>query len=158
MVQLIYLLLGTLFGFALSRAGATTYDYYAGLFLFQDLQLMEVIGTAVAVGVVGFALVRRFKPRSLLQKEPIHITPKPYKKTLIPGSLIFGLGWGLAGACPGTALVMLGEGKLGVLFTLAGLILGTYSYGVWESRKLLRVDVPEFSTEARDTNKEKVAV
>ncbi len=157
MVQIIYLLLGTLFGFALSRAGATTYEYYAGLFLFKNFQLLQVIGTAVIVGMMGFALVRRFKPRSLLQKQPITITPKPYKKTLIPGSLIFGLGWGLAGACPGTALVMLGEGKLGVLFTLTGLILGTYSYGVWESRKMLKVDVPDFSN-STDVEKEKVPV
>ena len=157
MIQIIYLLLGTLFGFALSRAGATTYEFYAGLFLFKNFQLLKVIGTAVVVGMMGFALVRRFKPRSLLQKEPITITPKPNKKTLIPGSLIFGMGWGLAGACPGTALVMLGEGKLGVLFTLTGLILGTYSYGVWESRKMLKVDVPDFSN-STDVEKEKVPV
>lgn len=158
MIQLLYIFLGALFGFALSRAGATTYDYYAGLFLFRDFQLLQVIGTAVGVGVVGFALVRKFKPRSLLQRTPIQITPKPYKKTLIPGSVIFGLGWGLAGACPGTALVMLGEGKLGVVFTLIGLILGTYSYGIWETRKLLKVDVPEFENVSQDRDKERVPV
>ena len=53
---------------------------------------------------------------------------------LVAGSLLFGAGWGLAGACPGTALAMLGEGKLGAGFTIVGLVLGTYIYGVWQSR------------------------
>ena len=51
---------------------------------------------------------------------------------LIPGALLFGLGWGLVGACPGTVLAMSGEGKLGAFFTIVGIALGTYLYG-WQS-------------------------
>ena len=47
-----FVLMGALFGFLLSRAGATTYDFYAKLFLFEDLQLMWVIAAAAAVGIV----------------------------------------------------------------------------------------------------------
>ncbi|MCA9667587.1 MAG: YeeE/YedE family protein [Myxococcales bacterium] len=133
-MKYLFLPLGALFGFALSRAGATTYDYYAKLFLFQDLQLLWVMATAAGVGAVGMQLLKRSRARALLTGEPLSFRGKPYLRTLIAGSLLFGAGWGLAGACPGTALAMLGEGKLGAGFTIVGLVLGTYIYGVWQSR------------------------
>ena len=129
-----FLLFGIVFGFILSRAGATTYDFYAKLFLFQDFQLLWVIVTAAAVGMVGVALFKKIKVRSWFEGQAIQFKGKPYKSSLVPGSILFGLGWGLAGACPGTALVMLGEGKLGVLFTITGIALGTYLYGVQQSK------------------------
>ena len=129
-----FLAFGALFGFILSRAGATTYDFYAKLFLFQNLQLLWVIATAAAVGAVGVRILKAVKARSWFEAKPIAFQGKPYKPSLLPGSLLFGLGWGLAGACPGTALAMLGEGKLGSLFTIAGIILGTYLYGLQQSR------------------------
>ena len=135
MNKYIFLLFGAAFGFILSRAGATTYDFYAQLFLFQDLQLLWVIATAIVVGASGIALAKTFGKKSL-SKEAFSFEGKPYTASLIPGSLIFGLGWGLAGACPGTALVMLGEGKLGALFTIAGALIGTYLYGVQMSKKM----------------------
>jgi uncharacterized membrane protein YedE/YeeE len=90
--------------------------------------------TAGAVGIVGIYFFKAIKARSLFDGQLIDFQGKKYIKTLIPGSLIFGLGWGLAGACPGTVLAMLGEGKMGALFTIAGIILGTYIYGLQESR------------------------
>ena len=128
-----FILFGALFGFLLSRAGATTYDFYANLFLFKDLQLMGVMATAAAVGFVGITLMKRLRVRAVATKEPIAFKGKPMKKGLIAGSLLFGAGWGLAGACPGTALAMLGEGKLMAGFSIIGIVLGTYAYGLWQS-------------------------
>lgn len=133
MKKYILLLFGIAFGFILSRAGATTYDYYAKLFLFQDLQLLWVIATGAGVGIIGIFILKSIKARSVFDGKPISFEGKAYKSTLIPGSVIFGLGWGLAGACPGTVLAMLGEGKLGALFTIGGIVLGTYLYGLQES-------------------------
>lgn len=127
------MLFGILFGFILSRAGATTYDFYAKLFLFQDLQLLWVIATAATVGMVGVAILKSLQARSVLDGQPLSFAGKPYTKSLIVGSLIFGLGWGFASACPGTALVMLGEGKLGALFTIVGIVMGTYLFGLRRS-------------------------
>lgn len=129
-----FLLYGALFGLVLSRAGATSYDYYAGLFLFRDLQLLWVIGVAAVVGAIGVGLLKAAGARSLATGEPIDFKPKPYKSDLIGGSLLLGVGWGLAGACPGTVLAMLGEGKLGAAFTFAGALLGTWLYGLRASR------------------------
>jgi len=135
MKRLLFLLFGTAFGFILSRAGATTYDFYAELFLFRDFQLLYVILSAAATGFVGLSILRLLKARDLLEKKPLAFSGKPFKKGLVPGSLIFGLGWGLAGACPGTALAMLGEGKLGAGVTLLGIFLGVYLHGVHASRR-----------------------
>jgi hypothetical protein len=132
--RIIFILLGALFGFLLSRAGATTYDFYAGLFLFQDLQLLWVIAAAAGVGAMGVIILKKLHARSVIDQKPLSFQGKPYKKSLIPGSLLFGMGWGLAGACPGTALVMLGEGKMGALITILGIIAGTFFYGLQMSR------------------------
>lgn len=134
MKKYIFILFGILFGFILSRAGATTYDFYAKLFLFQDLQLLWVIATAATVGMIGVAILKNLKARSVLDGQPLSFTGKPYTKSLIMGSLIFGLGWGFASACPGTALVMLGEGKLSALFTIVGVVMGTYLFGMRAGR------------------------
>lgn len=144
-MKYLFLPMGVLFGFILSRAGATTYDYYAKLFLFQDLQLLWVIATAAGVGIVGVALLKRFRPHTMLGAKPIAFKGKPYKRDLGPGSLLFGMGWGIAGACPGTALVMVGEGKLGALFTISGIVLGTYLYGWYRSRAVDRQQSPDGS-------------
>jgi uncharacterized membrane protein YedE/YeeE len=66
------------------------------------------------------------------------------KPDLLAGSLVLGVGWGLTAACPGTVLVMLGEGKLAGLFTISGILLGTWLYG---KRQEQRLD-PGFSLKA----------
>ena len=135
MNKFIFIILGGSFGFLLSRAGATTYDFYAKLFLFQDFQLLWIIATAVVVGSIGIAVLKSMSAKNLTDKQPLTFEGKPYKPSLIPGSLLFGAGWGLAGACPGTVLAMAGEGKIGALFTIGGILLGTYLYGVYMSRQ-----------------------
>jgi len=135
--NIVFIGLGALFGFLLSRSGATTFDYYAGLFLLKDLQLLWVIGVAVVTGLVGVALLQWLAPKSVMQGAPLPFAGKPWKKGLVLGSLIFGLGWGLSAACPGTALAMLGEGKLAPLFTVGGILLGTWIYG-WQQDRASR--------------------
>ncbi len=142
MPKFMFLPMGMVFGFLLSRAGATTYDFYAGLFLFQDFQLLWVIATAATVGALGVTLLKRVRPTTVVGHQPISFQSKSYRPTLMPGSLVFGMGWGLAGACPGTVLAMLGEGKLGAAFTITGILLGTYLFGFLQSRKMQPPPLP----------------
>jgi len=123
-----FLLFGAVFGFLLSRAGATTFDFYAKLFLFQDMQLLWVIVTAGLVGATGIMLFKRMRARAP-DGALLTYKGKPMRRGLVLGALLFGVGWGLSGACPGTAPAMLGEGKLAAGFTFAGILLGTYLYG-----------------------------
>jgi len=128
------LLLGALFGYLMSQAGATTFDYHAKLFLFEDFQLLKVFGTAVTVGVIGVLLLKRYQVNAVVTGQAVDFVKKPYKQGLIAGALIFGIGWGLTASCPGSVPVMLGEGKIGAYFTLIGLVLGTLTYGLMQSK------------------------
>jgi uncharacterized membrane protein YedE/YeeE len=60
----------------------------------------------------------------------INVKKKPLNKNNALGGMIFGLGWGITGACPGTVLAQVGEGKILGLVTMLGMILGTYAYAL----------------------------
>src|SRR5829696_1632802 len=117
--------LGILFGFVLSRIGATDYDAIAGMFRLTDLHLMGVIGGAIVWCALGFAVIRRRNLKAL-SGEAITLREKPMTRGLVAGSLLFGVGWALAGTCPGTALAQIGEGRLAAVVTFAGILLGAY--------------------------------
>jgi uncharacterized membrane protein YedE/YeeE len=128
-----YLLWGAGFGFLLHQARVTDYDAILGMFLFRDFHLMGVMASAIATAALGLWIVRR-RARSLPNGEPAETRTKTLEGGTVAGSLIFGVGWALSGACPGTALAQLGEGKLYALSTIAGMLLGTLAYGIWRSR------------------------
>ncbi len=125
MKQTTFLAAGAVFGFLLSRARATDYAAIHGMFTLTDLHLFGVIGVAIATAAAGLALLRRGDLRAL-NGERIHVAPKPYHRAVFAGGLVFGVGWALSGACPGTALAQLGEGKLYALATVAGIAGGTW--------------------------------
>lgn len=116
---------GILFGFVLSRVGATDYDAISGMFRLTDLHLMGVIGVAVLISALGFAIVRSQKMVTV-DGTPIVLAKKPMTERLVAGSLIFGAGWALTGTCPGTALAQIGEGKLFGIVTFAGILIGAF--------------------------------
>jgi uncharacterized membrane protein YedE/YeeE len=117
---------GLVFGFLLSRVGATDYDAISGMFALTDLHLMGVIGLAIAVAALGFALFRRFR-LTAHGGAPLALAKKPYTPGVIWGGLLFGVGWAVAGTCPGTALAQIGEGRLAGVVTYAGIVLGAYA-------------------------------
>lgn len=120
-----FLASGALFGFLLSRGRATDYAAILGMFRLTDLHLFGVIGVAVATAAAGLALLRKSGAHAL-GGGPIKVEKKPYHKAVFAGGVVFGIGWALSGACPGTALAQLGEGKLYALSTIAGIIVGTW--------------------------------
>lgn len=125
MKQLVFVFAGAVFGFLLSQARATDYAAIHGMFKLTDLHLFGVIGVAIATAAAGLALLRR-GAGTALNGERISVTTKPYHKAVFLGGVVFGLGWALSGACPGTALAQLGEGKLYALATVAGIAGGTW--------------------------------
>jgi len=131
--QLFGVLLGAVFGFLMSRAGATTYDFHAKMFLFEDLQLMKVIIMAVIVAMAGVWLLRKYQITAITTGQPVDFVKKPFQKGLITGAMLFGIGWGMTASCPGTIPAMIGEGKIGGLFALIGLLLGTMAFGILQS-------------------------
>lgn len=122
-----YLAFGTLFGFVLSRSGAADYDYIQGMFLFERWQLYGIIGTAVAVTAPGIWLIKR-RGRTAAGR-PIAIELKPLNRGSVVGGVLFGIGWSLAGMCPGPIMVNIGEGKLYAFAALAGALVGAGAFG-----------------------------
>src|SRR6188472_4722759 len=126
-MRLVALALGTAFGLVLSRSGAADYDYIQGMFLFERLQLYGIIGTAVLLTAPGLWLMKR-RGRTL-GGASIHIERKPSHRGNLVGGILFGIGWSLAGMCPGPILVNIGEGKIYALAALAGALTGTALFG-----------------------------
>jgi uncharacterized membrane protein YedE/YeeE len=129
---MLYLIFGTIFGFILSRSGAADYDFIQGMFLFTNLQLYGIIGTAVAIGAPGLWLLKR-RGRTL-DGRPLSIELKPFNRGSIAGSVLFGVGWSICGMCPAPILVNIGEGKLYALAALAGALAGAGAFGTLYER------------------------
>lgn len=120
------LLVGLLFGIGLILGGMTNPAKVIGfldLFGNWDPSLAFVMGGAISVGLVAFRIAGG-RPTSLLG-EPMRLpTRNDIDKRLITGSLVFGAGWGLAGFCPGPALVALGTGSLKAAIFAGSMLAG----------------------------------
>jgi uncharacterized membrane protein YedE/YeeE len=121
-VTLLYLLIGTVFGFILSRSGAADYGFIQGMFLFTEFQLYGILAVAVLVAAPGIWLIKR-RGRTIFGR-PVEIELKALHRGNVVGGLLFGVGWSLTGMCPGPILVNIGEGKLYALAALAGALVG----------------------------------
>jgi uncharacterized membrane protein YedE/YeeE len=130
-VTAIYLLLGTVFGFILSRSGAADYDFIQGMFLFTEFQLYGILAVAVGVTAPGIWLIKR-RGRTLLGR-PVAIELKALHRGNIAGGVLFGVGWSLTGMCPGPILVNIGEGKVYAIAALAGALAGAGLLGSFYS-------------------------
>lgn len=120
------LLAGALFGLGLLISGMTD---PANVIAFLDVtgawdpRLAFVMGSAVAVAAPAFWWVQR-RQRTLLA-EPAHLPgTRGIDRRLVAGSLLFGIGWGLAGICPGPGLVAAALGSRGALLFTAAMLAG----------------------------------
>jgi hypothetical protein len=89
-----------------------------------------IIGSAVILGMIMMLLFRK-KVIKTFEGKDIIVPPKKkgiYRNLL--GGILFGLGWALAGACPGPMFVLLGQGVVAILVVIFGATLGTFLYGV----------------------------
>lgn len=119
-------LIGVLFGLGLIISGMSNPQK---ILSFLDLagnwdpSLMFVMGGAILVGLGGFYLVS--KRTEAFFGGALHIpTRRDISKPLVIGSLIFGMGWGIAGFCPGPAIVALGAGQLKALVFVLAMLAG----------------------------------
>jgi len=129
LLKFISVILGTVFGLLLVSIGGTTFDVMAGMFLFENFQLPIVLSLAVVTGAVGMFLVKRMKAKSIVSQKEITFGAVDFSRRVFIGALLFGTGWALTASCPGTAMVMIGEGKLTGLFVVVGIIIGTLVFG-----------------------------
>ncbi|HMY10393.1 MAG TPA: YeeE/YedE thiosulfate transporter family protein [Turneriella sp.] len=133
-LRLVFLLLGTLFGYILIRAGVSSYDVIREMFLLQSFHMYGVLGVAVPVSFICVQLWKKWGRKPLLAEETDWSVEKLSRKHVI-GGLISGAGWALTGACPGPALAILGYGLMSGVFIVTGIFAGTWFFAWLEERK-----------------------
>ena len=126
--------IGLLFGIGLIISGMANPAKVIGFLDLAGLwnpSLAFVMGGAIAVGVVGFRLVRH-KSRAWFGDAIQLPTARHIDTRLVIGATLFGIGWGIAGICPGPALVLLGTGAgKGIVFVLA-MLAGMLVFELWD--------------------------
>ena len=127
-------LIGVVFGVVLSWSGMTSPDVIREGLLFQSSYLFLFFFGAVSTAFVGLRLLKRKAPPALLTGETVQWeTVKPERRH-VAGSLIFGVGWGISGACPGPIATQLGQGIVWGIPLTVGLVLGILLFGRMQSR------------------------
>ncbi|MFM1879460.1 MAG: hypothetical protein RLZZ241_2326 [Bacteroidota bacterium] len=125
-----YLAIGMLFGITMYKSEAASWFRIYEMFRFASFHMYGIIGTAVALGILMVGAIKRFNIKAF-NGSPIVFEPKD--KT-IPryaiGGFIFGLGWALAGACPGPMFTLVGAGWLPLLLVIVSAVFGTFIYGL----------------------------
>lgn len=124
-----YIVVGIVFGIVFVKAEIISWFRIQEMFQLKSFHMYGVIGSAVAVGALSVFIIKKFKIKSL-QKEDITIVGKPFNKGTIIGSLIFGIGWALTGACPGPLFAHIGTGVSAFLVTIFFALIGTFTYGI----------------------------
>lgn len=115
------MLFGILFGFLLQKGGVAKYHILIGALLLEDFTVVKVMLTAIVVGSLGIFTLYAM---GLVK---LHVKPTRYGANII-GGLLFGIGFGLIGYCPGTGAAALGQGNWDAIPGVIGLIAGAYLF------------------------------
>ena len=129
-----YIIAGIIFGIIMVKSEAASWYRIQEMFRFQSFQMYGIIGTAVILGAIAVYFIKKNHLKDT-QGHLImfHNKDKRWPKYIIGGT-IFGLGWALAGACPGPMFVNLGYGYLTMAVVILGALMGTYLYGIVKNK------------------------
>ena len=115
-------LVGIVFGVTLCWTGLSSPNVIRSALLFEDPYLFLFFGSAVLTSAIGLRLVRG--RRAPITGERVDWKQPKLEPRHIYGSLVFGIGWGVADACPGPIATQVGQGIWWALFTFAGALIG----------------------------------
>ncbi|WP_299781350.1 DUF6691 family protein [uncultured Formosa sp.] len=134
MKKVLYIVLGLVFGVIMYKSEAASWFRIYEMFRFESFHMYGIIGTALVFGIIFIQLIKRFNIKTF-DGEPIVIEDK--EKSIaryLIGGIIFGLGWALAGACPGPIFVLVGAGFVPIIIVLISAVLGTFVYGLLKDK------------------------
>jgi uncharacterized membrane protein YedE/YeeE len=126
--NIVLFLAGILFGFGLGLGGMAKQEIVLSFLQLEDLGLLVLMGGAASVTFIAINIIPRFIKRPFLGGEFKPRTRTLSRNTII-GAIIFGVGWGISGQCPGSALASLGVGNLPVLIGITTEFIGSYIMG-----------------------------
>jgi len=133
---LVYVLLGTFLGILFVKSEVASWFRIQEMFHFRAIHMYGIIGSAIGVGAVGVALMKRYGVRTVRGEEihyPSKEEMKPAKRHIL-GGICFGFGWGLVGACPGPMFALVGTGLSVMFVAMAGALVGAWTYGLTRAR------------------------
>jgi len=118
--------IGVAFGFTLERAGLGNAKKLAGQFYLTDLTVIKVMFTAIITAMLGVFWLGKF---GVLDVSRVYV-PETFLAPQIAGGLVFGVGFALAGLCPGTSCVAAATGRADGLMVMAGMFAGVLVTGL----------------------------
>lgn len=125
-IHLTYGILGIAMGVVLSSIGFADYDEVFKMFTFTDTRMFFAFASAVVLSSLVFVALH-FAKRLPFDQKPFH-------PGTIPGSIMFGFGWALCGACPSVVFIQLGQGKVVAAATLFGIYSGVLAYRAFHAQ------------------------
>ena len=131
----IYVLVGLYFGFVLTRAEVVSWWRIQEMFRFQSFHMYGIIGSAILTAAASIFLIRKMGIKTISGDE-ISVPPKELGTgtRYWVGGTVFGLGWALAGACPGPMFALVGNGVPVMIVSILAAVLGTWMYGTLRIR------------------------
>ena len=129
-----FLLIGVFFGIVLFKSEAASWFRIYEMFNFASFHMYGIIGAAVILGLIVMQSIKKFGLKSFYGVPIIIESKEKSISRYLIGGILFGLGWGLAGACPGPLFVLLGAGYYPIIIVLASAIAGTFLYGLLKDK------------------------
>lgn len=126
----VYLFSGFIFGIIMYKSEAASWFRIYEMFEFASFHMYGIFASALAVGITGIGVMKRYGVKTIYGQQP-ELRNKNFSLIRnLSGGIIFGLGWALAGACPGPMYVLVGAGYPTIGIVLLGALLGTFAYGM----------------------------
>jgi hypothetical protein len=127
---------GMVLGILFMKSEVLSWYRIQEMFRFQSFHMYGVIAGALVTATIGVQLIKRFDVRAW-NGEPIVVPdkqPTPTGARYWAGGTVFGLGWGLLGACPGPMFALLGAGVAPILVAILAAMAGTWLYAALQTR------------------------
>ena len=119
---------GLIFGFGLAFGGMSKPEIVLSFLLLKDYGLVLLMGAGAAAAFVAINIIPKFMERPVLGGE-FKPRTRVFNRNTVLGAIIFGIGWGMSGQCPGSALSSIGIGNLPVVIGVTAMFIGAYVMG-----------------------------
>ena len=140
--KIIGLLGGVVFGFTLAWARLTDPRVIRDMLLLREAHVFLIMGSAVAIAAIGVRVLKASGARCLVTGEPVGWNLERPGTRHVAGSMLFALGWTVAGTCPGPVAAMIGEGRLVGVPVVVGLLVGVTLQRTLAVRKNVEAQMP----------------
>ncbi|HPG07875.1 MAG TPA: YeeE/YedE family protein [Saprospiraceae bacterium] len=124
-----FFLVGILFGIVATKSEVISWFRIHEMFRFESFHMYGVIGSAVVFGIITMLIMKKLPVKTIDGKLVVYKVKAMQVKRFLIGGSIFGMGWGLIGACPGPMFTMLGHGFLIFGVVIVSAVVGAFVYG-----------------------------